>query len=257
MESAEETNRLLAQEAADLLTPKLLAIGLKTGARVLDAGCGPGTVTQEIGQQVGQSGSVLGIDLSDERIAIARTYNKLPNVRFLVKSINDTGLPRDTFDLCWSQYVFEYLASPELALNELVRVTKPGGKIAISDIDGVGLDNWPFPEEVERGYRLLLSALAPTGIDLFIGRKLFHLFCKIGLTNVRVHLFPFYVHAGAADPRTIADWTVRFNTLGPLVEDAFGGVDRYERFYNGYLSLLSRPDALKYGVVLVTEGIKP
>lgn len=254
MESAREGKRLQEQENANPSTVRLLQAGLKRGHRAVDIGCGSGAVMPAILDLVGPEGAVIGIDASEDRVAEARRLvGGARNAIAQVGSLPRTGLPDASFDFSWSQFVFEYLREPEAALAEMIRVTKPGGTVAVAEIDGYGLAFWPRPPVIEEGLPLLLRALESSGFDLFVGRKLFTLFRKVGLADVRVHLSPFHISAGA-DERLHADYTQRFEVLAPLAIKTFGDERRYREFTQAYLSLLADPDALKYSVVLTTTG---
>jgi hypothetical protein len=126
----------------------------------------------------------------------------------------------------------------------------------VADVDGPGDLAWPFPEELRQGLQKLSAVAATTGFDVHVGRKVFHLFRRAGLSQIRVHLAPLYVAAGAADARLLEDWATRLRTLEPLAAPAFGGLAAYREFCAGYLRVLGDPDALKYAVLLITEGQK-
>jgi ubiquinone/menaquinone biosynthesis C-methylase UbiE len=257
MESAKETERLLAQQRDDPARERLRQAGLGEGQRALDAGCGPGFITEAMAELVGPGGSVVGLDANAERVeaARARTLGR-PNLEFTVGDVRQTHLSTESFDFVWSQFVFEYLADPAAGLAELVRVTRPGGKVVVGDVDGVSLANWPFPAEVKEGMERIVEAVSRTGFDLFIGRKLYSLFRKAGLEEVRVRLYPHYVIAGPADARMLEDWRIRFETLAPIAQSAFPSAQTYRAVVDGFLTLLADPDALKYSVLLVTEGTR-
>ncbi len=258
MESVHETHRLIEQEAAEATHLPLQRLRIEPGHRVLDAGCGPGLITRKLAEQVGPTGEVVAIDLSAPRLASAKgACDGVPQVNFAVADIRNTGLPDASFDRVWSQFVLEYVPDRTSALRELIRVTRSGGRIGVSEIDGLGLNNFPFPAEVEAGCRTLVEALAPTGFDLFVGRKLFSEFKLLGLKDVQVHVFPQYVVAGRADARMIEDWRIRFDTLEPAVVGHFGGRSAYRQFCDAYLALLEDENSLKYSVQLLTVGTRP
>jgi ubiquinone/menaquinone biosynthesis C-methylase UbiE len=255
MESQDETRRLVAQEQADEALHALLRGHLQAGDKVLDAGCGPGLVTAFMAELVGPTGQVMGTDLSAERLQEAtRRSAQLAHVRFLPMDIRRMDLPDASFDYTWSQYVLEYLPDRRPALAELIRVTRPGGRVVVSEIDGFGLNNWPFSDSLRERCLLFVDALARTGFDFYVGRKLFTEFRQAGLVDVRVHAIPQYVHAGAADSRAVQDWQMRFTALEPVAAPAFPSRDAYQAFCQEYLHLLADPDTLKYAVRLVTEG---
>jgi ubiquinone/menaquinone biosynthesis C-methylase UbiE len=257
MESEQETRRLLEQARTLPVRGHLLSTGLAEGMAALDAGCGPGLITAMMAEVVGAGGSVVGLDVSDTRLAEARTLcSGLPQCRFVQADVRQTGLPDNSFDYVWSQFLFEYLPNPEPALTELIRVTRPGGRVVVADVDGPGDLNWPFPEDLREGLQKLSAVVAKTGFDVQVGRKMFHLFRRAGLRQVRVHLAPLHVTAGEADVRLLEDWTTRFKALEPLAVPAFGSLAAYREFANRYVAMLGDPDTLKYSVLLITEGQK-
>lgn len=257
MESTAEAQRLAAQARALPVHGHLLTTGLAPGMKALDAGCGPGVITAVMAEVVGPQGSVLGVELHPQRLEEARAHcAPLPQCSFLQADIRRTGLASDTFDYVWCQFVLEYLRDPQVALAELIRVTRPGGRVVISEVDEPGRHVWPCPPEIEEGLARFNAAVAAAGMDLQLGRKLFHLFRQAGLEQIRVHLAPLWVVAGEADARLLNDWKQRFATLEPVVAPAFGGVEPYRASCERYLALLSDPDALKYSVLLITEGRK-
>lgn len=258
MESEDETRRLLEQAKALPARSHLLNTGLAPGMAALDAGCGPGLITSIMADVVGKGGSVVGLDMSDKRLAQARSVCEgLPQCRFVQADVRQTGLAANSFDYVWSQFVFEYLQAPEEGLAELVRVTRPGGRVVVADVDGPGDLGWPFPEDLREGIqKFAAAAKASVGLDVQVGRKMFHLFRRAGLSQIRVHLAPLYVEAGAADARQMDDWATRFKALEPVAAPAFGSLAAYQEFARRYLAMLGDPDTLKYAVLLITEGQK-
>ena len=257
MESAGEARRLVRQAHADNAQQRLIDAGLAAGMAALDAGCGPGVITAQMAELVGASGRVVAFDASADRIDEARRATaKYPNVSCQVAQIDQTGLPPAGFDFVWSQFVFEYLRDPAAALRELLRVTRPGGTVAVCDLDGLGTSNWPESASIREGTQRFLGAAEKAGVDIFVGRKLFSLFRQQGLRDVGARVYPFYVVAGAADERLLQDWRLRFQTLKPIVAPAFGSSERYEAFCSEYLALLQDENALKYTMSIVTTGTR-
>jgi ubiquinone/menaquinone biosynthesis C-methylase UbiE len=259
MESNDEARRLLVQERSGNAREALLLAGLRAGDRVLDAGCGPGGITDIIAEVVGPTGHVTGMDLSEERLAQARQLNQRhAHVRFHPGDVRDTRLPEASFDYTWCQFVLQYIPERRAALEELVRVTRPGGKLVISEFDGFGMNNWPFPDALRDWCQRFVDAVRrTTGLDIHVGRKVFTELRQLGLQPVRVHLLPQYVIAGEADEAMRLDWETRFSALEPLVAPLLGGSPSYRAMCQEYLQLLVNPDALKYSILLVTEATRP
>jgi len=200
MESEAEARRLAEQARAMPVHGHLLSTGLAPGMKALDAGCGPGVITSVIAEVVGRQGSVLGVDIHPQRLANARAYcASLPQCSFLQADLRKLDLAGDTFDYVWCQYVLEYLPDPEKALGELIRVTRPGGRVVVSDMDGLGMLNWPFPADLEEDCRKFAASAAAAGVDMHVGRKMFHFFRRAGLEHIHVHMAPTWIVAGAAE----------------------------------------------------------
>lgn len=107
--------------------------------QVLDVGCGPGFDTINLAQLVGVAGKVIGIDYDQEMVINANKYAESAGVsdRVFHRQSDATQLPfeSNTFNSCRSERLFEHLVTPEQTLNEMVRVTKPGGWIVVLDTD--------------------------------------------------------------------------------------------------------------------------
>jgi ubiquinone/menaquinone biosynthesis C-methylase UbiE len=258
MESPTEGARLLVQGRASACRPALLEAGLAPGMRALDMGCGSGAVLPELLEVVGPSGEVWGVDPSPERLAEARRHvGDDARLSLRAAALPGTGLEGGRWDFVWSRFVLEYLADPRPALGELARLARPGGRVAICEVDRGGLDFWPVPAVVARGQGPFLAALARTGFDPEAGRKMFNHLRRLGLREVRVHASMLYLAAGSADPGLVADWSQRFQVLAPVAGPAFGAAADYQRFCEAYLGLLEDPDTLKFALVLTTSGTVP
>ena len=107
-----------------------------SGERVIDIGTGPGFLAREIADRVGPTGEVLGVDVSEPMLQLARKRcADQAQVRF--ESADATGLPVPdaSFDAAASIQVFEYIVDVEAALVEMHRVLRPGGRAAIVTTD--------------------------------------------------------------------------------------------------------------------------
>ena len=101
--------------------------GLASNHRVLEVGCGIGTVSHLLATQVPQ-GKVLAVDISPESIEKARVlWKKQGNLKFDVSDMSDFNLPGETFDFFVFPDVLEHIPDDTKAMQELYRVLKPGG----------------------------------------------------------------------------------------------------------------------------------
>ncbi len=112
------------------------AVGAQPGEAVLDVGCGPGYYVQDLLEQVGDAGSVTGVDISPAMLAIARRrVEGRPNARLLEGQATALPVEDAAYDRALSVQVFEYLTDVYAGLAELLRVLRPGGRAVIWDID--------------------------------------------------------------------------------------------------------------------------
>jgi ubiquinone/menaquinone biosynthesis C-methylase UbiE len=117
-----------------------------SGKRVLDLGSGSGRDCYIASFLVGEEGYVVGIDMTDEQLEVARRhidyhaeqygYNE-PNVEFrkgLIEKLNDVGLEDNSFDVAISNCVINLCPDKPGAMEEIFRVLKPGGEFYFSDV---------------------------------------------------------------------------------------------------------------------------
>jgi SAM-dependent methyltransferase len=134
-----------AENSAGYLLPRLAPT-----ARVLDIGCGPGTITADLAARV-PDGDVVGIDAAGDVLAMARAEadrRGQANVRFEVGDAYELGFEDETFDVVHAHQVMQHLSDPVAALTEMRRVCRPGGVIAARDGDYGGMFWFPGDPEL-------------------------------------------------------------------------------------------------------------
>jgi len=106
------------------------------GEAVLDMGCGAGVDSLVAAHLVGPAGRVIGVDVTAEMIAKARSNLEqldLPQVSFQVGEAESLPFPDNNFDLVISNGVLNLTLNKEQALEEAYRVLKPGGRFMVAD----------------------------------------------------------------------------------------------------------------------------
>lgn len=109
--------------------------GVQKGDRVLDVACGTGALTLAAAEIVGPSGSTVGLDANPEMLAVAR--RKPVQIEWLEGPAEALPLPDDSFDAVVSQFGFMFFGDKPQALREMMRVLKPGGRLAVAVCDAV------------------------------------------------------------------------------------------------------------------------
>jgi ubiquinone/menaquinone biosynthesis C-methylase UbiE len=175
------SQRSLAQSGAFALPH------FKKGMRMLDCGCGPGAMTVELAQHVAP-GEVIGIDLEGKQFEIGRkraAEKNVANVRLQVASIYELPFGEGEFDGVFVHAVLYHLAEPRRALAEIRRVLKPGGVVAVRDVDNGGNLSYPHSPELDLAWSLIDRAWQTNGADPFFGRKQREVLQACGFGEIR------------------------------------------------------------------------
>ncbi len=183
-----ERARLLAQCALHRAEAETLLdrIGLHAGDRVVDLGCGPLGVLDLFAERVGPTGHVVGLDREARYLAIARQEldaRGFTGVELMVSDATGTALDPGSFDLVHERLVLNNVPQPSAVLAEMVRLTRPGGHVAVQDVDWL---TWTCLPEHSGWDRLRTAAAAVWSGDVHIGRRLPALLRAAGLVDVEV-----------------------------------------------------------------------
>ncbi len=108
---------------------------LQAGARILDVCCGSGASAIPAAEKVGPKGSVLGVDLAEKLLELARKKARdrgLRNIEFRVGDMLDLRLPKPEFDAVICVFGIFFVPDMPAAIRALWRVVRPGGQLAIT-----------------------------------------------------------------------------------------------------------------------------
>lgn len=161
----------------------LAAAAPQPGERILEVGCGFGTLALELGRATGPSGGVLGVDLSGPMLEVASARaSDLPHVAFRQADAQHADLDSSPFDAVISQFGVMFFADPLQAFRNIGTALRPGGRIVFTCWQDMGrqprlmvplvaaLEHIPPPELDETFWGLAAISLAdPATIEELLG----------------------------------------------------------------------------------------
>ncbi|WP_405853346.1 methyltransferase domain-containing protein [Streptomyces sp. NBC_00090] len=269
MEDRREAGRLVAKVDADewvreYLGPVLPAgdaggagAGASRAGRVLDVGAGPGHIAEAV-HRARPEAEVTAFDGNPERLA-AGTGS--PDGAALLRRSGDArALPFEdgSFDLVYSRLMLQYVAERERVVAEMARVTRPGGRVVLFDLDGQLVWHDPMGPELRAALDPVTEALAASGFDPHTGRRLFGLARRAGLTDLEVRVDPYHLIAGRIDPVEREQWALKLDIARPLIARALGGsTAAADGAVEAFLAHLDSEETLTYSVAFTVTGRRP
>jgi SAM-dependent methyltransferase len=155
-------------------------------SRILDCGCGPGSVTLGLAQWA-PDGETVGIDFGEEQLEGARANAHelgVKNIAFRQASIFDLPFDDASFDIVFSQAVLCHIPDHAEALHEMKRVLRPGGLVAIRDVINRSVTLWPDDPLLGEVERLVRLGEQRSGGNPDVGRELGTLLDATGFVDV-------------------------------------------------------------------------
>ncbi|EFH81846.1 methyltransferase domain-containing protein [Ktedonobacter racemifer] len=162
---------------------------LHSGMRVLDCGCGPGSLTLDLARLV-TPGSVIGLDIEGAQFAYAQELARtegIENVSFEVGSAYELPFEDESFDLVFAHATLFHLSDPGRALREFQRVLKIGGLIAVRDTD---YSTWQLEPEtplLAQMRELILKYMQTRGASPTYARRMRSYLVDAGFTRTEAY----------------------------------------------------------------------
>jgi ubiquinone/menaquinone biosynthesis C-methylase UbiE len=165
--------KIHAQRTAMKNTPYLLP-HIKPHHRILDVGCGPGSITLDFAALVPE-GAVLGIDFSDIAISLAQaatTERNIQNCEFKTGDAMNLDFGDEEFDIVHCHQCLIHLPDPIKALKEMMKVCKSGGIVAVREGDFGNMIVFPENDSLLSGLKVMEDLIRSGGSEPLAGRRL-------------------------------------------------------------------------------------
>lgn len=269
MESEAESKRLLVKSNHEKTAEQLIASGiryLKKGSHLVDAGCGVGHIAEVMGDLLKDSfelPQITLLDLSKKRLDSAKSrLNTDENVDYQYIQCDLTNhipLPSQSVDFVVCRFVFEYLAEPQAAFDELYRIVKPGGKLIVGDLDYNCMTHYPLDSQTEKELLSLVKTLQENHLfNPYAGRMLYSFFHRAQLDDLKVHFYAHHLFYGDLPKTDEFNWLAK---LDRMIEHQSDGTIHFDfdlkGFKQKFFQFLKSPERFSYTPLILVEGKRP
>jgi ubiquinone/menaquinone biosynthesis C-methylase UbiE len=252
--SDEECERLELQARLANIQGHLRHLPVSPNSRVLDVGCGSGSMSRLIARSFPQA-EVVGVDVREQYLDFARARARdegIRNLTFQRGDVFELPFADASFNLVWSKYLLQWLREPKNALAEMKRVTKPGGFVVSCDYAGFGIEHYPIAPDFERQLRDVMAAL----VDMGIGRKVAPFMISLGFRDVGVEMETdtLFTVIGSIDAERRRNLETQFQAARPHIAQIMGAEAKADGVINGLLALYDDPATCSYTALYFTRG---
>jgi ubiquinone/menaquinone biosynthesis C-methylase UbiE len=241
--SDDECERLELQARLGKIEQHLRYLPVSPRDRVLDAGCGSGSMSRLIARSFPDA-EVTGVDLREQYLDFARRRARsehLQNVEFQSADVFALPFADASFDVVWTKYLLQWLKEPKRALNELRRVTRPGGVVVSCDFASFAIEHFPINPELAGEIRRVMTAL----VDCDIGGKVPSFMLSLGFRDVRleVEADKIFTVIGRIDAERRWNWAKQFQAARPHLIRILGTEKDADRFVTNFLNIYDDPQS--------------
>lgn len=236
--------------------------GLARGMRVADICCGCGDVPLLMIRELAPS-FALGIDHSEAAIGYARNLQRefnTHNAEFQRGDATALLIDDDSFDFVSCRLSMQIFSQPDLILRELMRITKPGGRIYVTGEDYDLIIGSPEERAIRTTYERAAAYGDQLGMDLRNGRKLYGMLASARLEDIRTdHMV---VDTNVADREAFAAVVESWRDFSVFTIGSQLGLQEADREslltgYNAHLRTIRRPHGYATWTVIACSGRKP
>lgn len=260
MESDKEAYRLQLKTSVESVKRQATWAGIAEGMRVLDVGCGSGAASQALAEVVGPSGEVVGLDISSERLEVARQHSDLPWLSFEQHDICEPYLNERPFDAVWSRFFLEYFKNnqEQIVLNSVASL-RSGGIVCLGDLDHNCLNYYGHNQKIQQAIEEIMQLLQDNhNFDPYAGRRLYSHLYHLGFSAISCMMEAHHLIYGDANDVDLFNWITKVEVAAVRSGCSFSayeeGVDAFKSDVSGFLK---NPARFIYTPLIIVRGVKP
>ncbi len=253
--SDEECERLELQARLANIEGHLRHLPIAGAHRVLDVGCGSGSMSRLIARSFPEV-EVVGVDVREQYLDYARARAReegFHNLTFERGDVFALPFPDASFDLVWSKYLLQWLREPKTALAEFKRVARPGGHVVSCDCVGCVVEHFPIDPELKRKIREIMALL----VDVNIGRKVPAYMIALGFRDVQVDIETdtLFTVIGRIDADRRQNLEIQFQAMRPHLVKILGSEANVTQLVDRFLAHYDDPATCSFTSLHFTRGL--
>jgi SAM-dependent methyltransferase len=251
-DSDTECERLEKQAILEGIERYLRFLPVPEGGRVLDAGCGSGSMTRLLASR-NPKAHIVGVDFNPRFIAYAgnrAAAEGLTNTSFEQGDVQDLSFNDGGFDVVWSHLVLYFLPDPARAIAEFRRVLRPGGRLVIALTDRTFLNNHPEDPSLQPRLNKVIHGIA----DVDLSRRLPGMLREAGFKDIicEIETDRLYHVIGSATPAQRENIVIALTSGMARLAGILGSREEAERFLTDLLAYIDRADTDSFNTLWIT-----
>ena len=260
MESDEESFRLDLKTDTGAVEKQALWAGIEPGMRIADLGCGAGKTTFVLNKLVGPAGSVVGVDMSSQRIDYAQSHYSQDRIEYVCKDIREPLNDLGKFDFAWVRFVLEYYRRDGFDIvKNISKILKPGGILCLIDLDCNCLRHFGLSKRLEKYLIELMEIMENKfNFDPYAGIKLYSYLYDLDYQDIEVNLTPHNLIYGKIKETDYFNWTKKVEMSAKNSGCRFLDYeDGYEGFFKEFTDFFTDFRRFTYTPLISCRGRKP